>query len=273
MKPGLAERDTPGAPPRVTLDVADRIARITIRNPARRNALTISMWNDLKRFGDELAARPDVRVAVIRGEGETAFASGADISEFGDSRRSADQADEYHRTLDAALTALRNLPFPLVARVHGYCVGAGSAIAAACDLRYLDDAARFGVPAVKLGIGYNPAWIHDLATLVGKATAAEIMMTGQFFDARKALRCGFANEVLPAGELEAFVEARLSVIAAAAPLSTRAAKLSLREVAPFDRAPDWTRAIAAERQCGESRDYQRALAAFAEKRRPEFEGN
>lgn len=260
------------AEPHVRLETDGRIARITLSNPERRNAITKAMWRQLTDIGHQVAASRDLRVAIIRGEGERAFASGADISEFGESRRSADQADAYHAAVQGALDAIESIRFPVIAQVHGFCVGAGTAIALACDLRYLDDQARFGIPAAKLSIGYSPEWIRRLVAVVGQATAAEILMTAKLFDAAKAERCGFANEVVAADDLSTFVDEQARILAGNAPLSMAAAKVCLREIAAFDRDRDWTAAHTAAKGCAESRDYQNALKAFAEKRAPEFVG-
>ena len=248
------------------------VATLMLSNPRRRNAMTRAMWTDLTEAARDLATRPDIRAVVIRGEGTVAFASGADISEFGESRRSADQADAYHEAVQGALDAIGAIPSPVIAQVHGYCVGAGTAIALACDLRYVDDNLKFGIPAAKLGIGYSPAWIRTLSQIVGPAVAAEILMSGQLFDAEKALRSGFANEVSPAAELDAFVAAKAATLAGNAPLTLQAAKISLRELSRPDQDRDWSAAYAAAQRCAESRDYQAALAAFAEKRTPDFTG-
>lgn len=258
--------------PAVTMQIAEGIATIVISNPERRNALTRSMWEELRRCCEDLGRRKDVRVVVIRGEGEAAFASGADISEFGDSRRSADQAAAYHGLVQDAIDAIEAIPCPVLARIHGYCVGAGTAIAAACDLRYADDRLRFGIPAAKLGIGYSPHWIRSLADVVGKPAAAEILLSARLFDAEKALRCGFANEIAAPADLEGLVAAQAETLARNAPLSLAAAKISLKQIFAFDGDRDWPSAFAAADACAESADYQRALAAFAEKRTPEFTG-
>lgn len=258
--------------PRIDMHREGPIARITLCNTARRNAVTHDMWASLTRTAMDLADDRDLRAVVIRGEGQVAFASGADVSEFGDNRRSADDADAYHAAVQAALDAIAALPVPVVAQVHGFCIGAGTAIALACDLRYLDDAARFGIPAAKLGIGYHPDWIARLVEVVGTGPAAEILLTARLYGANKAARCGFANEVLPTGELDAFVEGQLAAISRNAPLSMAAAKTTFRQIAAFDRDRDWAVAHEAARACAASQDYQTALAAFAEKRVPDFEG-
>ncbi|GAB3673528.1 enoyl-CoA hydratase-related protein [Salinisphaera aquimarina] len=258
--------------PHVELQLEHGIARLTLCNPEHRNAITRRMWEELTQITSDLAIRRDLRVVMIRGVGPDAFASGADISEFGENRRSSEQAADHTAAIQEAIDGIEAIPVPVVALIHGFCIGAGTAIALACDLRYLDNNARFGIPAARLGIGYSPLWIKRLVDVVGRATAGEILMTGQFLSADKALRCGFANEVVPAADLDEFVEKQLAVIAANAPLSVAAAKVSLREIAAFDRDRDWQAPFAAVQACAESSDYQSALTAFANKQTPVFYG-
>ena len=154
----------------------------------------------------------------------------------------------------------------------GDCVGAGTAIALSCDLRYGDETMRYGIPAAKLGIGYNPGWMRSLVHVVGKANAAEMLMSARLFDADKARRTGFANEIHPRAELEDFVDGLAQTMCGNAPLTLSAAKIALREIVAPETERDWEAALAAARLCADSEDYQHALAAFAEKRKPAFAG-
>lgn len=258
--------------PHVNLKIEDHVACITLSNPVRRNAITINMWAELAQIGQDLAERRNLRVAVMRGAGNIAFSSGADVNEFGENRSSADQAKAYQEALQRATDAIQAIPFPVIAQIQGYCVGAGTAIALACDLRYLDETARIGIPAAKLGIGYGPDCIHRLVRIVGQSAAAEMLMTANLFDAAKALRCGFANEVLQVDEMPNFIEAQVKALAGNAPLALAASKICLREIAAFDSDRDWPAALAATHVCAESQDYQQALTAFAERRTPKFSG-
>lgn len=248
------------------------VVTLTLSNPLHRNAITRTMWKELTLISQALAARSDVRVVVIRGEGKVAFASGADISEFGENRRESSQAEAYHASVQATLDAIESIQCPVIAQIHGFCIGAGTAIALACDIRFMDDTGRFGIPAAKLGIGYSPVWIRSLSQVVGKATAAEILMSAKVFDSEKALRCGFANEVRSAEELEAFVAAQVEIMAKNAPLTLAASKICLRELSKQDTERDWSAPFAAAERCATSRDYQIALTAFSEKRTPRFTG-
>ncbi|RLQ87210.1 enoyl-CoA hydratase-related protein [Notoacmeibacter ruber] len=272
MEEEISEQSAAQQSPAVEMTLKDGIARIVLCNPVRRNAITREMWAGLTEAAKSLQDDEDLRVVLIRGQGQKAFASGADISEFGEARRSSEQAEAYTQTVQAAVEAIELIPVPVVALVHGFCIGAGTAIALACDMRYLDDQARFAVPAARLGIGYSPKWIKRLVDVVGKGYASEILMTGSQLDADAALRCQFANAVRPAAELDEFVEDRLQRMSRNAPLSMRASKAAIRECMAFDRDRDWQLPFDLSDRCASSRDYEEALDAFANKRSPDFHG-
>jgi len=238
----------------------------------RRNAISIEMWHGIPQAVQQLDEDPEVRVIVARGAGEVAFVSGADISEFGAQRSGAKAAADYDRTTGRAFGALAACRTPLLAMIHGFCVGGGMATALAADLRYCADDAVFAIPAARLGLGYQAAGIEALVALVGPSTAKEIFFTARRYRAEEALRLGLVNAVFPKAELEARVRDRALQIASNAPLTVRSVKRIVRELAQEPSRRDHEAVADSIRRCFESRDYQEGIRAFLEKRQPRFEG-
>ena len=246
------------------------VAWISLRNRARLNAIRLEMWQTLPGMVRALDADPEVRVLVLRGAGEEAFASGADISEFATRRGDAASAASYEAVTAGAFEALLGVAKPLVAMVHGVCIGGGLAVAACADLRVAAADARFAVPAARLGLGYHQRGIERLVGLLGPSVTAELFFTARQYDAEEALRVGLVNRVVPKADLLTFTERYVADIAANAPLTLRAAKRAIAE----SQRPDADRAAVARliAACFESADYAEGVRAFLEKRRPRFRG-
>jgi enoyl-CoA hydratase/carnithine racemase len=248
------------------------LAWLVFDHPERRNAISAEMWEALPAAVAELEADPSLRVAVMRGAGELAFVSGADISEFQRARTGAEAAAEYDRTTARAFDALAGFSKPLLAMIHGFCIGGGMATALAADLRYAAEDALFAIPAARLGLGYHMAGLDALGRLVGPATAKEILFTARRYTAAEALRLGLVNGVFAKPALEREVRALAAQIAENAPLTLRSAKLTLRELARDPAARDLAAVRQSVRACFESDDYKEGVRAFLEKRPPRFGG-
>ncbi|MCX4966001.1 enoyl-CoA hydratase/isomerase family protein [Streptomyces sp. NBC_00654] len=231
------------------------IATVVISNPAKRNAMTAAMWRSLPGLLERLAADPAVRVLVLTGAGDT-FCAGADISSL------RDPAEDPQALAVAAEEALAAFPLPTLAAVRGYCVGGGSQLAAACDLRFAEEGASFGVTPAKLGIVYPASSTRRLVALTGPSAAKHLLFSGELIDARRALRTGLADEVLPAGGLDERVEEYTRVLASRSLLTQAAAKefAAGRE----DRDAYW------KEQARGSGDTAEGVAAFLERRAPRF---
>jgi enoyl-CoA hydratase len=248
---------------RVQIQVDGPIGWLILDNPERRNAVDLAMYEAIAAAAGSLAATPGMRLVVIRGAGDEAFNAGSDISEFTEKRMGAEAAASYAAVEHRAHDAVLDLPMPVLAMIHGPCMGGGTALALCADLCYAADDASFAVPPARLGVGYPPRGSRALAQAVGSATALELIYTASPVDAAEALRIGLVNEVVAKDQLENRVRDVAARIAANAPLTLRAAKLALRS----DPAAD-----AAAAACFDSADYREGLEAFAAKRRPEFEG-
>ena len=263
--------ETPTPPGRLDIDegVAG-VLRIRIVNPARYNAMSLSMWEAL---GDALAQasqRPDLRAVVLQGDGDRAFVSGADISEFGAQRNDPAQTARYDRAVARAQEALTTSPVPTLALIQGVCMGGGMGLALACDLRYCNAAARFRMPAARLGLGYGRDGVKRMCDILGASRAADLFLTARTFDGVEAGRIGMVHEVFSDADFPALAQARVQAVAENAPLALRAARLAMRHVLGGPGAPDAQQVDDAVQACFRSQDYQEGQIAFREKRAPAF---
>ncbi len=250
----------------------DGIGWMTFNNPARRNATSLEMWQAIADIVEDFAADPAVRVVVMRGAGDKAFVSGADISQFEDQRADAEGARRYNAVAEGARAAMAGLEKPFIAMIRGYCLGGGVAIAMAADLRIASDDACFGIPAARLGIAYGMGYLKKLVDLVGPAYAKEILLTARRLSAQEALKIGLVNRVVPVAELEPVVRETCATIIDNAPLSLIANKAIIDEIAkdPAERDPARLEELA--RRCYDSADYAEGRRAFMEKRKPVWTG-
>ena len=246
---------------------------ITFNNPAKHNALSVAMWRALPEALDRLEADPAIRVIVLKGAGERAFVSGADISEFATMRASEAAVAAYDELAEGATQRLRGADRPTIAMIRGYCMGGGLGLAIACDMRIASAGALFAIPAARLGVGYRIGSLKLLTDLVGPAFAKEILITARRFNASEAERIGLVNKVVPDDTLADEVDGYCSAIAANAPLSMRASKHLIAELARTG-AEGVDAALCEElvSACFTSADYTEGRTAFMEKRPPKFTG-
>ncbi|ALM81671.1 enoyl-CoA hydratase [Bordetella sp. N] len=243
------------------------VGTLTLDNLPKHNAMSFDMWQDLPLRLRELDEDPEIRVIVLQGAGEKAFASGSDISQFGERRNTPEGVALYNGTVERAVAALATVRKPTIARIRGYCFGGGVGMALHCDLRYATPDATFCIPAGKVGVGYNETWLQRLAWLVGPANAKEIMLTARRYKADEALRIGLINDIAD----DAQVEQTLQTIAGLAPLTHLASKLAIdTATAVSERGREACQQ--AIRACFASKDYIEGRDAFTQKRTPRFTG-
>ncbi|MDG0866339.1 enoyl-CoA hydratase [Candidatus Lucifugimonas marina] len=252
--------------------VEDGVGWITFNQPNKRNAVSLAMWEAVPEIIEDFISTGDVRVVVLKGAGDKAFVSGADISEFEEVRNTPKQIELYEAATGACHAALQSLEIPLIAMIRGFCIGGGMAIALSADLRITADDGQFGVPAAKLGLGYGYGGIKELMNIVGPSFAKEIFFTGGRFSASDAETMGLVNRVVPVGELEATVSTFAKTIADNAPMTVKAAKAAINEGTKNPDERDLDRVAEMVEACFNSEDYKEGRRAFMEKRKPQFQG-
>lgn len=247
------------------------IGKIVISNPAKRNALSFEMWRDFPALLNEFSGDPEIRLAVLTGDGEH-FAAGADISQFGEKRSQGDALNQYNETLKNSTNALLDFPKPLIAKIRGACVGGGLALALDCDLRFCSDDAVFLMPAGKLGLGYEFGGIERMVQTIGPSNACDLFFSARKLTAMQAKEIGVVNQVFSKQEFERGFADYCAQIVANAPMTLAAAKFAMRQVARPAGERDMAKAQALYEACFKSQDYAEGRAAFLEKRTPRFVG-
>lgn len=258
--------------PGIDVQDQDDLVTLSLANPARNNAVSMAMWEQLLALADGLAERDGLRLVIVRGAGDKAFSAGADISEFDQHRGDAQGIRAYDRLVESTCRRLEALPVPTLAMIHGYCIGAGLSLAGACDLRLCDRDASFALPAARLGLGYDFSGIERLVRLVGDAMAREILFTGSRIAAPRAQAMGLVHEVCGTLELAERVASLSERIRGNAPLTIRAFKTCLDEIRRPADERDVARCEALIDACNASADYREGRSAFAGRREPVFKG-
>nr|WP_319388616.1 enoyl-CoA hydratase [uncultured Cohaesibacter sp.] len=248
------------------------IGRIIINNEAKRNAVTLAMWQAIPSALRELDADPAIHVIVIEGRGDKAFVSGADIAEFDTVRKDTPSAAHYDDVNAECYSVVRQASKPTIALIKGFCMGGGFGLAAACDLRLSNEAGKFGIPAAKLGIGYPTRAIADVVSIVGPANAREIYLTAKVYSAAEAQRIGFLNGVFADETFDAEAAAYCQSVARLAPLSASYHKAGINNAIAQEGCVSLDALFTMASICLDSEDYKEGRRAFAEKRAPIFEG-
>lgn len=250
--------------------VANGIGHVTFNRPQARNAMTFAMYDGLAKICQQAGEDPTMRVLVITGAGEKAFASGTDISQFREFKTPED-ALAYEERIDRVLTALETCPVPTIAAIAGACTGGGAGMAAACDLRIATSASRFGFPVARtLGNCLSISNYTRLAALVGPAVVKDMVFTARLLGADEAKQAGFLTEIVAdRAALDQRAAELATHITTLAPLTLRATKEALRRIKEKLRPEEGRDLIL---MCYMSQDFREGLDAFLTKRTPNWQG-
>ncbi len=248
------------------------IARVTINRPEVRNALNMPTRQEIRKAIEDIKGDKGVRVAIITGAGDKAFVSGADINEFKGMSPVAIEEQRasplgMHLNLD-----IENLPVPIIARINGFCLGGGCEMAMACDIRIASENARFGQPEINIGIFPGNGGTQRLPRLVGWGRAKELIYTGRIIDAAEAERIGLVDKVVPQDKLEETVNQLAETIASKSPVIIRFVKEAMNRGMYTDLVTGLNYEKGYFSLCFATKDQQEGIAAFLEKRKPEFKG-
>jgi enoyl-CoA hydratase/carnithine racemase len=255
---------------RLTLRAA-RVATLTLDSPATRNALSQSMWTALPLIADRIAQDAGVRAVIVTGAGG-AFSAGADISEFEQVYATDASAAAYNAAVRAGQAAIRHIPQPVIAMIHGACVGGGCGLALSCDLRFAGAGAVFAITPARLGIAYSPADTAQLVEKVGVARAKDILFSARRLSASEALACGLIDRICADTTLDPEVSAYAESLADLSPATQRMTKMIVNALSPLpgDPAADWTAITRDFASLFNGPDFIEGRAAFAQRRKPAF---
>jgi enoyl-CoA hydratase len=246
------------------------VATVVLNRPAKLNAMTKPMWQELGETVSMLSDDDSLRCVILRGAGEKAFSPGNDISEFETQRSNKAQAAEYGKIMHATAAALTSCRHPLIAQIHGICVGGGLEIASLCDIRICGESSRFGAPIKNLGLVMAYPEMAPLVRLAGPDVALEILLEGRIFDAAEAFTKRLVSRVVPDDQVAAEAQATAQRIADGAPLVARWHKKFARRLADAEPITDAEYAECFD--CFDTEDFRIGYAAFLAKQKPDFVG-
>lgn len=245
------------------------IAYLVLNRPEKRNALTLNMWQAIPRLVQEVRDDPAIKVLIVRGVDERAFAAGADISEFQTLRTGVEKAEAYNAATEQAENALYTLQKPTIAMIQGYCIGGGCGIALSCDFRFSDTTGRFGITPARLGLVYSLPSTKRLVDVVGPSHAKYILFSGRQLDAKRAYEIGLVNELHPPEEIVEKTLEFAHTLAENAQFSIRSTKLIVRRILE-GQTTDSEETARLRHESFDTDDYREGVKAFLAKRKPRF---
>ena len=256
----------------VDLAKKDRVAYLYLNNPEKKNAISAEMWEGLTVYAQEISADSNIRATILRGHGMSAFAAGADISQFESKRSPSAEGSTYDSLTEAAISAIKAIPVPVIALIHGFCLGGGVSLALACDLRFCSNDATFAVPAARLGISYPTPAIERLVKQIGYSNAKYLLFSAKRIGAQSAKEIHLVDKVFKQEELDEEVESFVASLIENAPLSLKAAKFIIDQCSLEQHERNLDKIHLLARACFESEDYKEGVRAFMASKKPNFQG-
>jgi len=255
----------------LSVEIRDRIARVTVNRPKVLNALNEKTVREIHAAFLSLRDDPEVGVVILTGAGEKAFVAGADINEL--AVMTPLQGEASSKLGQAALREIELLGKPVIAAINGFALGGGCELALACHFRFASENAKLGLPEVGLGIIPGYGGTQRLPRIVGLGLALELITTARIIDAQEALRIGLVNRVLPAGELLAHCERVAGEILSRGALAVGYAMDAAIRGLETDLAQGLEREAGHFGLLAATADMHEGLKAFLEKRKPTFTGS
>ncbi len=254
----------------VVLEITGPLAVVELSHAAKFNAMSRSMWRQLRAVFQQIQQDASLRCVVIRGKGH--FCAGGDISEYAGFRFQEHSLRAFHEEdVWGGLQAMLDCDVPIIAHIQGNCMGAGVEIASCCDIRIASDTARFGAPIARLGFPMAPREAALVMRAVGELTAREMLLSAAVLDAAEMHQRGFLNQVVAEAALEATVGACVERMLPLAPQAARLNKQAFRALALVQYAQTATDLIATAYRYADSAEHREGVQAFTEKRKPRFE--
>ena len=255
--------------PAIYLERAGATGTIVLNRPERRNAIDLAMWEALTGLLDNAEGDDDIRVVVVRGIDDSAFAAGADIKEFESVHADPRASRGYSAKVHEATERIARFPKPMIAMIQGPCVGGGCAIALGCDIRIADPTSRFAIPPAKLGLVYSLTDTKLLVDAVGPAKAKDILFTGRLIKADEALAIGLIDRIVEPARIDFETRELCQAIGAGSRFTHRATKKIVRMI--LDGATEDTgETLKLFDEAFQGEDYREGTRAFMEKRKPRF---
>jgi enoyl-CoA hydratase len=259
----------------VLMEKKGLVATIVLNRPEKRNSLNPEMLLRVAEYLNELSKDDNTRTVVIRGAGGKAFSSGYDISEI-----PTDVSDELIEQLrgktpmEIGTGAIERYPYPVIAMIDGYALGAGFDVAMTCDIRVASEPSKMGIPVARMGVIYHPSGVQKFINVLGLANTKEVFFTGRYYDMERAKEMGMVNYVVPKADLQSFTYSLAEEIAGNAPLSLKGHRDIFKKIFHYQsvREEDQDEIEKMIKDAFNSEDLKEGSAAFFEKRRPKFKG-